>query len=148
MIAYFLSFAFLFATLFTMGGNKTLKNKLMKELNPSEKKEYEEIINMRKTIYFQGLILGFIISIFFIVLTKQYNTNKQSILITSLAITMFVNYLYYILYPKKKYMISILDSKRENEAWLNIYRNMQVRYHYGIIFGILTAGLLQYKIIF
>ena len=96
---------------------------------------------MRKTIYLQGLILGFVCSLIFLFINKF--KSKQVILLTSISITFVINYFYYILYPKKKYMISILNSKKENKAWLKIYKTMQIRYHVGFLFGLGAAFFMQ-----
>mgnify|MGYP003329790638 CR=1 FL=1 len=40
------------------------------------------------------------------------------------AITLTVNYFYYMLSKKTTYMISHLNSKAQIDAWLDIYREM------------------------
>ncbi len=141
MIKLYLSLGFIFATIFSIHGDKSLKNNLMSMLDDEEKKYYNEIIKMRKTIYLQGLMLGFVCSLIFLFINKF--KSKQVILLTSISITFVINYFYYILYPKKKYMISILNSKKENKAWLKIYKTMQIRYHVGFLFGLGAAFFMQ-----
>ena len=141
----YLSIAFLIATVFTIQVNPSIKNDLMKQLTKKEQLYYKDITKMRQSIYFQGLGLGFILSLLFIYINRI--KNKSTILLYAISITFIVNYFYYILYPKDKYMISILDSKKENEAWLKIYRTMQVRYHVGFLLGLVAAGFLQHYII-
>ena len=60
---------------------------------------------------------------------------------------MLVNYFFYILYPKKQYMLQYLDKKNENIAWLKIYRKMQFRYHLAFLLGTIASGLLCYTIL-
>ena len=50
----------------------------------------------------------------------------------------------YILSPKTTYMIEHLNSKQQIDAWLNIYRTMQVKYHTGLVLGIVAAMLFAY----
>ena len=57
------------------------------------------------------------------------------------AITLLCNYLFYIIHPKSDYMVLHLDSKGQREAWLDIYRHMQLKYHMGLVFGIIAAML-------
>ena len=60
------------------------------------------------------------------------------------AITLTTNYLYYILAPKTTYMIQHLDNREQNEAWLHIYRTMQVKYHTGLVLGIVAIMIFAY----
>lgn len=137
----FLSFAFLFATLMTLRTNPVLQSNLMKQLNNKEKQYYKEVIQNRRNIYFQGLFFGLLLSFLFIFYNKL--KDKTIILFTSLSITFFINYFYYILYPKKQYLLTILNTNKENKAWLDVYKNMQFRYHFGFLFGLVFAFFLQ-----
>ena len=47
--------------------------------------------------------------------------------------------LYYV--PKTDYMVLHLDSKKQREAWLAIYRYMQLKYHTGLALGVIAAML-------
>ena len=141
----YLSIAFLIATIFTIQVDPSIKKDLLKQLTKEEQAHYKDITKMRQTIYFQGLGLGFLLSLLFIYVNKI--KNKSTTLLYAISITFIVNYFYYILYPKDKYMISILDTKEENEAWLKIYRTMQVRYHIGFLLGLIAAVFLQHYII-
>ena len=60
------------------------------------------------------------------------------------AITLVVNYFYYILSPKSSYMIEHLKDIEQNKAWLKIYRMMQIKYHIGLIFGIIAVMFFAY----
>ena len=44
-----------------------------------------------------------------------------------------------MLKPKTDYMVLHLDKEDQRQAWLNIYRGMQVKYHIGLVLGILAA---------
>ena len=48
---------------------------------------------------------------------------------------------------KKKYILQFLDTKKENQAWLNIYRSMQLRYHLGFVLGLLVCGFFYHFLI-
>ena len=142
MYIYFgLSIAFLFATLSCTFINKNIKSDLVSLLTEEEIKTYQEIINFRIKIYYQGLLLGIILSILYL----QSNKNKN--LFIAITITFVINYFYYILYPKPLYMIQVLDTKEENEAWLNIYKEYQYKYHFAFLFGLVFSYFL-YKSLF
>lgn len=132
MLIYFaLSIAFLSATIFTSLTNKDLKNNLLSQLNEKEIQYFNEIKQERLQIYFQGLIIGFLISLAYLHFRKN--------IFVAFTILFFINYFYYILYPKSKYMVEILDNTEENKAWLEIYKHMQFKYHISFLFGLLFA---------
>lgn len=136
-ISFALTIAFLFATIATTFYNPSIKDDLVKELTIGELAVYFRITIMRRNIYLAGLFLGFLCALVYIYLSTS--TNYYTRLYGALTITFVVNYFFYILYPKPIYMLDILDSKKENKAWLKIYRYMQVRYHLAFVFGLLFA---------
>jgi len=134
----YLAVAFFIATLKTTSCQaKKYQKNLMKQLNQYEINIYQSIIDERRKIYFMGLLLGLIISIIFL----YYNKNLSNVMkiFTSMTIISVVNYFFYILYPKKHYMLEYLDTKEENKAWLEIYKHMQYRYHLGFVLGLVGA---------
>ena len=145
-ITFAISLGFILATFFTIFGDKNLKEKLYHLLTPKEKHIYNDIIRQRRNIYFQGLGFGLFISIVYIITHPINNTYQTLFLLVALTFT--INYFYYILYPKKKYILQFLDTKKENQAWLNIYRSMQLRYHLGFVFGLLACGFFYHFLIF
>jgi len=144
-LSILLSIAFLVATIATLRVKPVLQSNLMKELTKKEQNYYKTIIKHRRNIYLQGLFFGLLLSLIFIYYNKL--KDKTVILFCSLSITFVVNYFYYILYPKKTYLLSILNTKKENQAWLEIYRSMQFRYHFGFLLGLGFAFFLQKHII-
>ena len=81
----------------------------------------------------------------FILLALNYN-NKNSLSNNSMvcvvgAVTLTVNYFYYMLAPKSDYMVLHLNERKQREEWQKIYRYMQVKYHVGLVLGIVAAML-------
>lgn len=152
MWSFYLSFAFILSTIVTMCAPSTLKQNLWEQLTPKEKQYYDNIVVMRRNIYFQGLGLGIFIAMvllyFCFPMKKRKNENKIMLLWVAISITFVVNYFYYILYPKDKYMIDILNTKEENKAWLTIYKSMQFRYHIGFLLGLGAAACIHHYMIF
>ena len=62
------------------------------------------------------------------------------------AITLATNYFYYILHPKSDYMILHLEEESQRLIWLKVYRNMQVKYHIGLVLGIIASMFLAKSI--
>jgi hypothetical protein len=132
----------LFASYSTMSISKKEKNKLLEILPPNLDKIYINISNERRKIYFQGLIIGFIISYLSLLLFTPTNTYHKVTLF--LAITLLVSVLYYFLTPKSDYMLNHLQTQEENQAWLEVYKNMQQKYINGFLFGCLSAIPLSF----
>ena len=107
-------------------------------------KIYEQITNERTTIYYQGYVLGFILSLF-IIFGNVYSDHKllstTSMVCLVLAISFITNYFYYILSPKKKWMLNYIETPDQTKMWLQMYRGMQVYYHTGLVLGIIAVGI-------
>jgi hypothetical protein len=107
-------------------------------------KIYEQITTERTTIYYQGYVLGFILSLF-IIFGNVYSDHKllstTSMVCLVLAISFITNYFYYILSPKKKWMLNYIETPDQTKLWLQMYRGMQVYYHTGLVLGIIAVGI-------
>jgi hypothetical protein len=121
--------------------------KYKSQLTESLQKKYEEITNERTTIYYQGYILGFILSLFLILL-NVYSEHKllstMSMVCLVLATSFLTNYFYYTLSPKKNWMLNYITTPDQTKAWLKMYRGMQVYYHTGLVLGIIAMGIFAH----
>ena len=119
----------------------TQKSKLYQVYSRTDIERYEKIVRQRRDIYFTGYALGLVFAIItvFVLINNKYIQNKTSIICIVGAITLLVNYFYYKLTPKNDYMILHLDNLEKRKAWLEIYRTMQVKYHIGLILGVISA---------
>jgi uncharacterized membrane protein YkgB len=144
-ISCFIAFIFIAGSIYlTLAVDKRKEyTDFMSQISPSNQERFRQIAQERQTIYFQGLGLGFIISLAFIAATKYtkigVSVGKYATLCTVAAITLVTNYFYYMITPKSDYMLSHLESKRENTAWLNMYKTMQQNYHIGLLLGLLAV---------
>ena len=154
-ISCFVAIMFLVANIYTMMcvDCKDLKVDLYKVLNKEQQTIHQQIVEERKSIYFTGYAVGLGLSLILIWLYKTIilpdRNKKQSPSIWMLvcmvgAITLTTNYFYYILSPKTTFMIEHLDNREQNTAWLNIYRTMQVKYHTGLVLGIVAIMIFAY----
>jgi len=119
------------------------------KLSPDNQRRYAVITRERQGIYFMGLFLGFILSMILLVCCRKYflgsgngNGNgggRAGVLCMVAAVTFSVNYFYYILSPKRDWMVLHLKSGEESQAWLKVYRTMQYNYHIGLVLGILAV---------
>ncbi len=121
--------------------------KYKSQLPENLKKIYEQISNERTTIYYQGYILGFILSLI-IILVNVYSKHKMlstSAMVCLVLSTSFItSYFYYILSPKKNWMLNYIKTPEQTNAWLKMYRGMQVYYHTGLVLGIIALGVFSY----
>ena len=127
----------LFASYSTMSISEREKNRLLDVFPPELDKIYIKISNERRNIYFQGLILGIVVSYLLLTLITITNTYHRSTFF--LAIALPISVLYYFLMPKSDYMLNHLKTQEENKAWLEVYRQMQQKYIKGFLLGCLSA---------
>ena len=121
--------------------------KYKSQLPENLRKIYQQITNERTTIYYQGYILGFIFSLF-IILGNVYSNHKMlsttAMVCVVLAISFITNYFYYILSPKKNWMLNYITTPDQTKAWLQMYRGMQTYYHTGLVLGIIAVGIFAH----
>lgn len=123
-----------------------IKSTLMNVLNEEEKEKYQSLINERRNIYLLGYGVGVVLSLLLIYFRKmlKLKINKNSMICFILSISFLTTYFFYILYPKKDYMVRYLDDSKKREAWLSVYKTMQWNYHFGLVLGLLGVFFLGY----
>ena len=146
-ISCFISIMFLVAMIYcniASYKNNTIIN-YRNQLPTNLKNIYDKIVIERLKIYYQGYILGLIISIFIIIYNYQYKRYKMSLLsiICIVLSTSFItNYFYYILHPKTEWMLDNITDPSQVKIWLNMYKHMQGYYHMGLLLGIIAIIVL------
>lgn len=128
----------------TFANKKETIQQFIAKLSPENQQRYKNIANERRGIYFMGLLLGFALSMLLLICCRKYfligiSGSRSGLLCMVAAVTLSVNYFYYILSPKTDWMVLHLKSKQETEAWLKVYRTMQYNYHMGLVLGILAV---------
>ena len=141
IISCFITVVFLIANLYvTFNADKSeLKDDFYKTLDSENIARYESIVKERRAIYLQGYGVGLLISLILLIFMNKGKVGKVGKMCLVGGVTLTVNYLYYMLKPKTDYMVLHLDKENQRQAWLNIYRGMQVKYHIGLVLGILAA---------
>ena len=136
-----LGFAFLGSSILSMLASKNSKNFVnFKTLLTQEQLSiYKNIRKERLNIYIKGLILGTLIATLIVFNSSLKSTNKICVFI----VTAFsFNYMFYSLYPKSTYMLLHLNTPKQNEAWLKIYKEMKLRCICGVLLGLVGYILL------
>ena len=113
------------------------KEDFYKLLTRPQQVAYDKVVDSRRTIYLEGLVLGLLLS--FLLLHNHAETPGYAVPCGAAAITLVTNYLYYTLSPKPRNTVIGLDKEEQRVAWYKVYRHMQVVYHGGLVLGILAA---------
>ena len=110
-------------------------------------KEYDNIVSERRQIYFTGYLIGFIVSIFIIIINVRALKNKMpamAMVCLVVVVSTVVNYFYYMLSPKSNHMVSLLKTDKQREDWLRVYKSMQYYYHMSFALGAVAVGVFAY----
>ena len=142
---------FLVATIYLMLTTNRSKeiDDLYAVMNEKQSQHFELIVKERRDISMKGYLLGLVLAFILLFITKGSKTVKWSstgsVCMVG-AITLATNYFYYILHPKSDYMILHLEEESQRLIWLKVYRNMQVKYHIGLVLGIIASMFLAKSI--
>lgn len=121
-------------------------------LTPEKQLIYKDVVNERSRLAYQGYGLGLLVAALYIWFHKTMMTNgvkrdkmsNLSMVCIVISLMFSVNYFYYLLSPKKVYMLQKLKSNEEIKNWLEMYRAMQFNYHLGLLFGVAAAGAVAF----
>lgn len=141
-VSAIVGFGMLAASFATCSVSQEQQNKLRKQFSPEVGDKYGQIVIERRNLYFQGLVLGFVIAFFATKLMTPMNTfHRVSFM---LAVALPVAVMYYMLMPKSDYILNYLKTPEDTKAWLEVYNTMKTRYFTGLLFGTLAAIPLAY----
>ncbi len=137
-----LAFGLLGASVATSLSSRSLalKSEFARTLSDDQRRAYIEIIDERMTLYMQGLAVGLIAGALYItMLPPAQRTASPAVLGAFALITLGVQYLYYMLSPKTKWMLNIVKTEEQTKKWLEIYRYMSTRWFSGMAMGLAGA---------
>ena len=124
----------------TFNPNKdTTINDLLRLLTSEQNNVYKEITNERLRIYVIGLVLGLLVGFIYLQMVPRSLTRSCSFLVT----VMGINYAFYMLYPKTKYMLPHLTNDEQRTAWLAVYKEMQKSNYIGLVIGAVSYLLVS-----
>ena len=105
-----------------------LHHTFQQTLNDDQNQRYERIVQHRRNLYLQGLVLGVVVACLVVGGVMQVAPMSSNVSYGCLAVVVLfvVEFLYYMLSPKGEYMISVLETQEQRDAWLAVYRHMQV----------------------
>jgi len=129
-----------------MSVNDTAKN-YEKQLPESLKKTYSEIVQDRTQIFYTGYMLGILFALVLIFYNVRIRKNRMkwpSMVCLTVAVAFITNYFYYVLTPKKKWMLDSITTPEQTKAWLQMYKRMQMYYHGSLVIGLISVGLITF----
>jgi hypothetical protein len=121
--------------------NKDKLDRLLSLLNADQRQIYNEVSRERLHIYLMGLVIGLLLGFIYL-----YNSQQKPGLGRTCGfvfITMAVTYLFYLLYPKSKYMLTYLTTDAQRAAWQDVYRSMQYKHYMGMLLGLIAYVLVS-----
>jgi hypothetical protein len=108
---------------------------------------YDEIVIERTKIYYTGYGLGLCLALVIILynnyVLKERMTPRNLVCII-ISSAFLVNYFYYILTPKTKWMLDEITNPDDVKAWLEMYKSMNKYYHGGLALGLVSVGIFGY----
>lgn len=139
----FIGFALLFGMLFCIFSARNIEQQdFVDSLDEKQLEIYKSITTYRFNLWLQGMVLGLIVAVAVLYfLNSKFNTFGNALLFT--AILLFVNYLFYMLYPKPAWMLEFTRNQKQVKEWLDVYKFMKTRYHWGMIAGVAAFYLLS-----
>ena len=140
----FIGFALLIGMAFCIFSSRNIESQeFVRTLDKKQLDIYKSIVEFRFNLWLQGLVLGLIIAVIVCMYISSYFNNYGCALLFT-AILLFVNYMFYSMYPKPAWMLDYTKNLKQVKEWLDVYQFMKNRYHLGILCGIVAFFLLSY----
>ncbi len=105
---------------------------------------YTRIAKERRTLSYQGYVLGVVLSLFLFYNRIKVNMRTFPLVCTVMATCFLTQYFYYILHPKTDWMLTHMNTRKEVQSWLQMYREMQYHYHMGVVLGVIAVGIFAF----
>ena len=107
---------------------------------------YENIKSQRWNIFLNASLAGILAGVISIFIYTQ--SSKSSSPMTSafvfLSTAFTVQYFFYILSPKDKWIVTTLDTEEQRKEWKDTYSAYQSTYHLGLLLGLIGYFISGY----
>ena len=150
MIWCIIGIALIVAMFITAFSCRTRKEnqEFIQSLTSDQLRDYENIKAERWNIFLNASIAGIVFGLGSVLIYNQSSKNsnalKSACIFTGVAF--LVQYFWYILSPKDKWMIVALDTEKQRKEWRDTYIAYQKTYHTGIVLGIIGYFILGYNL--
>lgn len=118
--------------LVSIGTSLPSKSKVLQSfedtLTPEQRVSYKEVVSHRRNLYMKGSFFGLVSAALLlgVLAYKHQIRTSTDYICTGVPVWFAVLMLYYTLSKKPLYMVSILSNKEQIDAWLSVYRYMQL----------------------
>ena len=127
------------ATMLTSKSSTTYVN-FNNLLSEQQKSKMKEIVKMRLKIFLMSMLIGIFVGyVLTAILSIPSEVQRLCMFIT---ITLVVNTISYIVWPKSDYMIYHLNSVEQKKAWFAIYNEMKLKKIVGMTLGVVAFYIL------
>ena len=127
------------ATMLTSKNSTTYVN-FNNLLSEDQKSKMKEIVKMRLKIFLMSMLIGvFVGYVLTSILSIPSEVQRLCMFIT---LTLVVNTISYIVWPKTDYMIYHLTSVEQKQAWFAIYNEMKLKKIVGMTLGVVAYYIL------
>ena len=121
-------------------------------LDDEQLRVYENVKAQRWNIFIWATVAGIVAGLLAV---YAYLQQPKAVVQPYMAGCLFVGvafivqYFWYILSPKDRWMVTTLQTERQRKEWNDTYREYQRTYHFGILLGLvgyfaLGAGMCQF----
>ena len=111
--------------------NTEIFSKFNKLLNSAQKTVYDKIVKERLMIYIGGMLLGILFGGIF----YYYNRKTKYLFCKVISIMILTKLAFYYFFPKRPLMLYSLTTKKQTDAWADIYTEMKSRWIKSLVVG-------------
>lgn len=130
-----------------MASNDPTIQSYQSQMSPELAAIYQRIVAERRQIFFTGYLIGFVVSVLFIIFSVNVLKTRISnagVVCSVITISFIVNHFFYSMYPKSDYMVNHLKTDKDRENWVHIYKLMQMYFHGSFALGIMAVGVFGF----
>ena len=124
------------------GGSMLVKSKTQlfqrytQSLDAEQRAKYIQVIRERTGIFVGGILLGLVVS--GILSQRLQPLPGNSVICLTVGVTLLVASGFYLLMPKRHYMLRSMHNQTQVNDWLEIYRSFQRYTYWGALVGVVV----------
>lgn len=136
--------AFFVASITVMIKEKNnIKQRFYQSLTEGQKKIYKEIKKERFKIWAKASSIGMLASFLYRMNMPKINDPVKSMCVHTM-IYFVTQYLVYSIHPKKLWMLNHMKNQNQVDMWLEHYKVMKYKWHYGLVLGLIGYMYICY----
>ncbi len=141
-----LASGFIVASLYITLTSAPKDDQFLSTLSESQKLIYLEIVKQRMMIYGVASIVGLILGLIYLFAMKNKIESRAALICSSIVVFFVTQWIVYMIYPKKDYMLNHITDGEQAKAWMEIYNKMMKKYLIGFAIGVIGYGILCFAL--